>query len=72
MKKAKVPVILSLVYAPILDKKEIAEFFKVSEEDFEVENGASEGRYLLTVKIIESAIKMFNSIAENQVPSILP
>lgn len=66
MKKAEAPVILSLVRAPELDKKEIAEFFGVSESDFESES-LGRGRYSLTVDKIETAIAMFTSISKNHV-----
>lgn len=70
MRKAQAPVTLSLVRAPELNKNEIAEFFGVSENDFESES-LGRGRYNLTVDKIDTAIAMFTSISKNHVNYLL-
>jgi hypothetical protein len=66
LEKAEEPVVLTLVRAPPLEKKEMAEFFGVSESDFESED-LERGRYNITVYKVETAIKMFNNTAHNAV-----
>lgn len=66
LEKAEEPVTLTLVRAPTLSKKEIADFFNISESDFESES-QPRGRYILTVSRIEVAKKMFNTTARNSV-----
>jgi len=57
---------LSLIKAPVLTKKEIADFFGVEENEFESkEQGKSS--YKITVNNGQIGIKMFNSIKHNSV-----
>jgi hypothetical protein len=68
LEKAEAPVVLTLIRAPILEKKEMAEFFGILESDFESEDLGT-GRYSLTVHKIETAIKMLSNTAKNPVRS---
>jgi len=69
LEKAEAPVVLTLVRAPPLEKKEMTEFFGISESDFESED-LGRGRYNLTIHKIETAIKMFNNTARIPVNSL--